>query len=222
MDLKDVEERLMGREFLEVFEEWAPSYDDTVSGDNPQYRDVFDKYDTILDAVTDLAEGNVLEFGVGTGNLTKKLIDKNLQVFGIEPSDPMRKIAQEKLPEITIDDGDFLRFPVPEAEINSIVSTYAFHHLKDAEKEEAIRKFHEILADKGKVIFADTVYETEKTKQDIHEEAKAKGYKDLLHDLQTEYYPLLEDLRAMFTKNGFKFEAKQLNKFVWLFVAEKQ
>ncbi|GAA0300396.1 putative AdoMet-dependent methyltransferase [Gracilibacillus halotolerans] len=212
----------MGREFLDVFEEWASSYDEAVAGEDPQYRDVFDKYDTILDTVANVAEGNVLEFGVGTGNLSEKLVQKNLQVFGIEPSNPMREIAQEKFPELSIEEGDFLNFPIPATEINSIVSTYAFHHLKDEEKEQAIQKFHDVLVPNGKVIFADTVYETEKTKQDIHEEAKTKGYTDLLHDLQTEYYPLLEDLRAMFERSGFRFEAKQLNKFVWLFVAEKQ
>lgn len=212
----------MGREFLDVFEEWASSYDEAVAGEDPQYKDVFNKYDTILDTVANEAEGNVLEFGVGTGNLSEKLVQRNLHVFGIEPSDPMREIAQEKFPELSIEEGDFLEFPIPTTEINSIVSTYAFHHLKDEEKEKAIQKFHEVLAPNGKVIFADTVYETEKTKQEIHDEAKAKGYTDLLHDLQTEYYPLLEDLRGMFERSGFSFEAKQLNKFVWLFIAEKQ
>src|SRR5699024_5442347 len=119
----------MGREFLKVFEEWASSYDESVSGDDPQYRDVFDGYDTILDEVAQLSEGTVLEFGLGTGNLTRKILAKGQPVIGIEPSEPMRNVAKEKLPELEIHEGDFLAFPLPDQPIDTIVSTYAFHHL---------------------------------------------------------------------------------------------
>lgn len=212
----------MGREFLEVFEEWAPSYDEAVTGHDPQYRDVFEGYDTILNEVAQLSEGTVLEFGLGTGNLTEKIVAKGQPVIGIEPSEPMRKVAKEKLPEIEIHEGDFLDFPLLAQPINTIVSTYAFHHLTDEEKQEAITKFHSLLAEGGRVVFADTLYENEESKQEIKQKAKDNGYLDLLEDLNREYYPQLEDVKSFFTQSGFQFEAKQRNKFVWLFVAEKQ
>ncbi len=61
----------MGREFLGIFEEWADTYDDSVKGIDRQYAAVFDKYDIILNEVVNHSHGNILEFGVGTGNLTK-------------------------------------------------------------------------------------------------------------------------------------------------------
>ncbi|PWU66808.1 class I SAM-dependent methyltransferase [Gracilibacillus dipsosauri] len=212
----------MGREFLDVFEEWASSYDDAVTGNDPQYRDVFEGYDTILNEVAKLTVGNVLEFGVGTGNLSAKLIAKGHTVFGIEPSDPMRELAQKKFPQLDIKDGDFLQYHKPAVEINTIVSTYAFHHLTDEEKNKAITQFYEILADNGRIVFADTVYKNQAAKQKLHQEAEANEYTDLLHDLQTEYYPFLQDLKVLFTQNGFQFEAKQCNKYVWLIMARKQ
>lgn len=211
----------MGREFLEVFEEWASTYDEAVTGHDPQYRDVFQGYDTILDEVAQLAEGTVMEFGVGTGNLTKKMLNKNVNVIGIEPSAPMRELAKEKLPDVKLLEGDFLEFPLPDKPIDTIVSTYAFHHLTKEEKNRAIGKFYTLLTNGGRVVFADTVYENQEAEQKIKQEAKELGYHDLLEDLNREYYPQLDDLRQLFGRNGFRFEARQKNKFVWLFVAEK-
>ena len=76
----------MGREFIELFEDWAENYDDTVSGYDNEYREVFDGYGEILDRVVSKSYGHVLEFGVGTGNLTARLLEAGLEVTGIEPS----------------------------------------------------------------------------------------------------------------------------------------
>ncbi|WP_058308320.1 class I SAM-dependent DNA methyltransferase [Gracilibacillus massiliensis] len=212
----------MGREFLEVFEEWASSYDEAVTGHDPQYRDVFEGYDTILSEVAKLSEGKVMEFGVGTGNLTEKILAKDLQVIGVEPSEPMRQLAKEKLPQLELYEGDFLDYPLPKQQVDTIVSTYAFHHLTKEEKNVAITKFHSLLAKDGRVVFADTVYENQKAEEQIKQEASQKGYLELLEDLNREYYPHLGELQELFEQNGFSFEAKQRNKFVWLFIAKKQ
>jgi len=52
-----------------------------------EYKAVFKYYDDILQNIANRAYGSVLEFEVGTGNLTKKLLDNGLDVLGIEPSD---------------------------------------------------------------------------------------------------------------------------------------
>ncbi|WP_404451629.1 class I SAM-dependent methyltransferase [Virgibacillus necropolis] len=212
----------MGREFIGLFEEWADSYDDSVTGKDPQYAAVFLHYDKILDEVTKYSSGNVLEFGVGTGNLTQKLMENNHKVFGVEPSEAMRKIAAEKLPELPLYEGDFITFPSFDDSIDTIVSTYAFHHLTDSEKGEAIAKFANLLAEKGKVVFADTMFESSVAKEDIIGEADKKGYTDLIEDLNREYYPLNNTLQELFEKNHFHVTFKKMNEFVWLVIAEKK
>jgi putative AdoMet-dependent methyltransferase len=214
--------RIMGREFLHVFKEWADSYDDTVSGRDPEYEEVFANYEQILDEVASRAFGTVVEFGVGTGNLTKRLIARNLKVYAVEPSQEMRAIAKRKLPQITLLDGDFLMFPTIDEPIHTFTSTYAFHHLTDEEKDKAIALYSELLAPGGKVVFGDTVFEDENARAQIMEEAKTAGHFRLLNDLQTEYYTTHDVLRASFKKHGFR-EPRfiRLNKFVWLFEAEK-
>ncbi|WP_017796246.1 class I SAM-dependent DNA methyltransferase [Oceanobacillus kimchii] len=211
----------MGREFIDIFEDWAPLYDDSVTGKDAQYEKVFEHYDQILSEVVEKSLDKVLEFGVGTGNLTNQLLKEGKSVIGIEPSSAMRKIAQKKIPDITILDGDFINFPKLTMPINSIVSTYAFHHLTDEEKKQAIKQFHEVLQPKGMVVFGDTMFETIEAKQKQIDIARKKGFKALAEDLEREYYPIIETVRNAFEKYNFHVSFKQMNDFVWIISAIK-
>lgn len=211
----------MGREFVNLFDQWAHSYDNTVSGQD-EYHEVFADYEKILNKVAEHAKGTVLEFGVGTGNLTEKLLEKGHQVYGVEPSAAMRAKAKIKFPNLKLVDGDFLQFPKPEETVDTIVSTYAFHHLKDEEKAEAVRNYSQWLPKDGKIVFADTVFENEYRRKQIIERVKEQGYDHLLNDLQTEYYPMLDPLKQMFSVNGFEVEVSSLNHYVWFIHAVKK
>ncbi len=212
---------VMGREFIDLFERWADSYDTTVSGQDEEYRDVFKGYDGILSAVAHASSGHVLEFGVGTGNLTSVLLKRGLTVTGVEPSKAMREKASERLPSLTIHDGDFMNFPNLAQPVQTIVSTYAFHHLTDSEKEMAIHNYSQLLTQNDKIVFADTAFKDENAKLQMHEKVKAKGFLNLLQDLQTEYYTTIPVLEELFQKHGFQVAFTQLNEFVWLMEAIK-
>jgi putative AdoMet-dependent methyltransferase len=212
----------LGLEFLDVFEQWANSYDESVGGQNREYKAVFAGYEQILEAVTERSMGHVVEFGVGTGNLTKKLLDKGLNVIGIEPSLPMRGIAEAKLgsKEIILD-GDFLHFP-DIINVNTIVSTYAFHHLTDKEKNEAIAKYGKLLSKGGRIVFADTMFESVEDYTNAIVKAREEGFHNLAKDLETEYYTTIPILRTILERSGFTVGFKRCNDFVWLMEGEKQ
>ncbi|MGG3019375.1 class I SAM-dependent methyltransferase [Geobacillus stearothermophilus] len=213
----------MGREFLDLFEQWAESYDRSVEGGDEQYRDVFAGYDRILNTVADKAGRVVLEFGVGTGNLTKKLLERGKTVYGIEPSAPMRKKAAKKLGgRAVIMDGDFLQFPVPPEPVDTIASTYAFHHLTDEEKDEALGKYSQLLQTGGKIVFADTAFRDKKAFRQAVEAARERGFHDLADDLEREYYTTLDVLASLFASHGFSVSFAQQNAFVWVMEAVKQ
>ncbi|GMB07538.1 putative AdoMet-dependent methyltransferase [Thermolongibacillus altinsuensis] len=213
----------MGREFVDLFTTWADSYDQSVSGHDDEYREVFERYDDILNTVAEKAGNVVLEFGVGTGNLTKKLLERGKKVYGIDPSAPMREKALEKLGDsVSIQDGDFLNFPLPDEPIDTIVSTYAFHHLTDEEKEQAIGKYGKLLCKGGKIVFADTAFADQEAFKQMIIEAKERGFYQLAEDLEREYYTTLPALEKMFTKHGFSVTFTSLNRFVWLMEAVKQ
>jgi putative AdoMet-dependent methyltransferase len=213
----------MGREFLHIFDGWAETYDSSVAGHDAQYAKVFENYDEILKAVVEHSNpGTILEFGVGTGNLTKKLLEAGYHVIGIEPSDAMREVAKEKLPDLTLYRGDFIEYPKMEILADTIVSTFAFHHLTDSEKEIAIKQFAEQLKENGKIVFGDTMFISDLHKMSVIKEAKDKGYFDLAADLDREYYPTIELLRNIFTLYGFEVTFRQMNDFAWLVVATKK
>jgi putative AdoMet-dependent methyltransferase len=133
----------------------------------------------------------------------------------------MLDIAKEKHPELTVFEGDFLTYPVLDTPVNTIVSTYAFHHLTDDEKAIAVKQFKEILKENGKIVFGDTMFASEIEKQAMIDSAKEKGFSALAEDLQREYYPIIDTLEDIFTTNGFDIEFKQMNHFVWIITAIK-
>jgi len=211
----------MGREFVEIFDGWVESYDASVSGQDPEYRDVFEKYEEILSAVTKKSFGTVVEFGTGTGNLTAKLIDAGYKVTGIEPNEAMRKVTGERFPKISVIDGDLLAFDAPE-NIDTFVSTYVFHHLTDVEKVNAIKKYANLLSKGGKVVFADTVFTTEEAKQAQIEKERARGFNNVADDLEREYYTTIPVLTEAFENAGFDVRFDRMNDFVWLMDATKK
>lgn len=212
----------MGREFLEIFTEWAESYDWFVQGNDPQYQEVFRDYDEILNDIVQKSGNWVLEFGVGTGNLTQKLVDAGKTVFAIEPSAQMRELAQLKLEDkIQIHDGDLLKFPPPVFRVDTIVGSYVFHHLTDSEKTEAIEKYGFMLDRGGKAIFADTMFLSAEIRDKLIGQAKDSGHFDLAEDLEREYYPLMTTLKNIFEAAGFQVRFSQFNEFVWIVEGEK-
>ncbi|SFK23721.1 putative AdoMet-dependent methyltransferase [Halobacillus dabanensis] len=211
----------MGMEFVDLFNQWASSYDDTVAGKDPEYREVFEGYEEMLERLANLSKSPVMEFGVGTANLTRKMIEQNKVVLGVEPSSEMRRIAKVKCPEAAIYDGNFLEYPSLLTPIRSIISSFAFHHLTSDEKREALQKFREHLEDDGEVIFIDTLFKDEAHKQALIQDAEKQGFLNLARDLQEEYYPYLEDIKEIFVEEAFEVTFEQLNKYAWLIQARK-
>lgn len=212
----------MAKNFNDLFDAWSETYDQTVGGTDVEYKEVFACYEQILDEVAKRSKGYIVEFGVGTGNLTEKFLKNGFEIYGIEPSEGMRNRAKEKIPNVTIVEGDFLTFPIPEKKPDTIASTYAFHHLTDEEKRKAVALYSEILNESGKIVFADTVFINEAAKQAIIEEALRNNYNRLAVDLQTEYYTTIPVLKKIFEENGFQVTFNQMNTFVWLMDAEKR
>lgn len=207
----------MNLPFMDIFKDWAKGYDTTVGGHDEQYHEVFIGYDQMLDDVALHVEGTVLEFGVGTGNLSARIL-KGHPLIAIEPSPEMRQIAIEKL-GISVEHGDFIRYPTF-SHVDTVVSSYAFHHLTDSEKETAIGQY---VRDWGhpKFVLLDTMFESPHARQEIIDWATEQGYSDLVEDLNREYYPYTTTIRTMLEANGYNVTMTQRNKFVWLVVATK-
>ncbi|SHJ69378.1 class I SAM-dependent methyltransferase [Tepidibacter formicigenes] len=206
-------------EFNKLFDKWAPNYDSTVYGSDNEYNEVFENYNGILEAIIskieDKKNATVLEIGTGTGNLTKLLYENKFQVVGIEPSYEMRKIAKLKLPNVEILDGHFLSIPIRK-KVDVIVTSYAFHHLTIKEKKKALVYLDSFLEEGGKIIIADTMFESEEYKTRLLEYVESTGAFNLLHDLNTEYYEYIDDISELFKELDYTLEINKMNKYVWI------
>lgn len=211
-------------DFNELFDNWAGNYDETVYGSNNEYSEVFEKYDRILKNIigyiSDKRNGTILEIGVGTGNLTELLYKSGFRVIGVEPSKKMRKIAQKKLPQIDIMDGHFLEIPI-DNKVDAIVTSYAFHHLRYRDKKKALKYLDSFLRDNGKIVIADTMFESVEYKKDLLENVQSMKALNLLNDLNTEYYEYLDDVCSIFKNLNYTFETRKMNKYVWIISAKK-
>ncbi len=82
-----------------LFDDWARHYDDSVrSGQGCP----FDGYDRVLDRILALAAPqpgmDILELGIGTGNLAAHFAGTGVTLWGLDFSDEMLAQAREKLP----------------------------------------------------------------------------------------------------------------------------
>jgi ubiquinone/menaquinone biosynthesis C-methylase UbiE len=77
---------------------------------------------------------SILDLGSGTGRLTPGLAEEfGGPVYGVEPSDRMRGIAEESAahPKVTYLKGSAENIPLPAASVDGVLMFLSFHHFRD-------------------------------------------------------------------------------------------
>lgn len=149
------------------FNVWADGYDESVrlTDENDAYP--FAGYATILREIYDriCASGakNVLDIGFGTGTLAAKLYQQGCNVFGQDFSSRMIQLAQRKMPQAKLYQGDFSLGLVQELKqqrYDAIIATYALHHLTDEQKIAFLQELLPLLNEKGCIYLGDVAFAT--------------------------------------------------------------
>lgn len=214
---------LCHHDFMALFDQWAPSYDDTVFRSEP--ADGFEDYARVLERVVELSGAGpgraVLDVGSGTGNLARLLFESGAAVTAVEPSGEMRRIAGEKLPAVPVLDGQFLALPVGDETQDAVVSTYAFHHLDDRQKTVGAREMLRVLRSGGRVVLGDIAWADEAARAAMVRRFEQEGKLDLVREIEEEYYPLIGLLVSIFAALGCSVYVERLNDWVWVLVARK-
>lgn len=147
------------------FDLWADGYDRSVglSDDDGTYP--FAGYRAVLSGIYGrvLAGGarSVLDIGFGTGTLTAKLYERGLRVYGQDFSARMIELAQAKMPDAVLVQGDFaqgLAEPVKNCTYDAIIATYSLHHLDDAQKVQFLRSLLPLVNDGGCILIGDVAF----------------------------------------------------------------
>ena len=154
------------------FDLWADGYDKSVGLSEESnvypfagYKDVLGYiYEVIRSKQKDATDRSaVLDIGFGTATLTSKLYEQGCDVYGQDFSSRMIELAQEKMPEAKLYQGDITQGLVPELceqKYDFIVGTYSIHHLNDEQKVVFIKELLGLLNDGGKILFGDVAFET--------------------------------------------------------------
>jgi ubiquinone/menaquinone biosynthesis C-methylase UbiE len=108
--------------------------------------------------VVPLAEGDVLEIGLGGGlNLPFYDADKVRKVWGLEPSEGMRRLARKKLLgselEVEMIDLPGEEIPLDANSVDTVVVTYTLCTIPDAPR--ALHGMQRVLRPGGKLLFCE-------------------------------------------------------------------
>lgn len=131
----------------------------------------------VYNAISKEEKNNILDIGFGTGLLTNKLYEDGAKIFGIDFSQEMIKIAQEKMPNAVFIQHDFnnkLPIKLTSERFDYIISSYAIHHLGNDRKVEFVEELEKLLKSNGKIIIADVAFKTEKDLLDCKKENSDK------------------------------------------------
>ncbi|HYF96220.1 MAG TPA: methyltransferase domain-containing protein [Symbiobacteriaceae bacterium] len=210
-------------DFMAIFDQWAPTYDETVFRAEP--ADGFEQYEEVLERIAALAGAepgrHVLDVGTGTGNLARVLLSRGASVVAVEPSAAMRQQARNKLGDVPVLEGQFLDLPVPTESVDAVVSSYAFHHLTDDAKARGAREMLRVLRGGGIIVLGDIAWADGAARQVMIERYAAAGKEELVREIEEEYYPTIGLLTSIFAAQGCSVYVEQVNEWVWILVARK-
>ncbi len=185
------------------FDLWAQDYDKSVGLSDEANSYPFAGYKKVLGEIFNrILAGtgrNVLDLGFGTGTLTAKLYENGCTIWGQDFSRRMIEIAQEKMPDAHLYQGDFsggLVEKLQTQKYDCIVATYTLHHLTDPEKIDFLNTLLTRLRPDGRIYIGDVAFET---RNDL-EACRAKNG-DTWDD--KEAYFVYEEIKQRFTNITF-------------------
>ena len=160
------------------FDLWADGYDESVGMSDEEGTYPFAGYKAILNGIYNrilsASSRKVLDIGFGTGTLAAKLYEQGLEIYGQDFSERMIALAQAKMPNAQLFQGDFaygLAEPLLHQKYDAIIATYAIHHLTDIQKVSLLNSLIERLNDGGAIYIGDVAFESQAALQKCMAEA---------------------------------------------------
>lgn len=149
------------------FDLWADGYDKSVGLSEEAQTYPFSGYKNLLNEiynrVLSRSEKEVLDIGFGTGTLTCRLYEQGCRIYGQDFSEKMIGLAQKKMPEARLYQGDFskgLTEELRKQRYDAIIATYSLHHLTDAEKVHFLKELLPLLKEGGHIYIGDVAFQT--------------------------------------------------------------
>ncbi len=185
------------------FDLWADGYDKTVGISDEENSYPFAGYKEILGMiykkVLEREKPTILDIGFGTGTLTTKLYEKGCEIYGQDFSERMVELAQKKMPNAHLYQGDFskgLVKPLLQHTYDFIIATYSLHHLSDDAKIQFIQLLKKLLKENGSIFIGDVAFQTRADLEKCQREVMDEWDED-------EIYFVIDELKKAFPKMEF-------------------
>lgn len=101
-----------------------------------------------VDWLLPAGEPRVLDLGAGTGKLTRQLLERDLDVVAVEPSDGMRSELRRVIPEARCLAGSAEEIPLPDGSVDVVLVAQAWHWV---DVERAAPEVARVLAPGGRL-----------------------------------------------------------------------
>lgn len=206
------------------FDKQAADYDQNIKMQGYRFN-VHQDYEQALSVVREkvqLQSGNVcLDIGVGTGNLGAKFLSESTKVIGVDQSEKMLQMCKEKHPDMETRKGHFLALPLMDNHVESIVSSYALHHLLDDEKILACKEMDRVLKEDGQICLVDLMFLNEQHRTKVIAGYRDAGNMEAIGAIEDEFYADRSVLIDWFSANDFYVETHQFNDILSMIYARK-
>jgi putative AdoMet-dependent methyltransferase len=170
------------------------------------------------------SSSRVLELGSGTGNLSC-LLDRSGELVCVDLSERMEAIARSKSGHLVnrrFIKADILEvFDYERAPFDSVISTYAIHHLTDEEKRLLFAKIFTGLVPGGRGVFGDLMLQNQAEKASKIQEYLTKGDAKTAQAIDEEFFWSIDTARLDLNELGFQVETKRFSDLSWGVVARK-
>lgn len=199
------------------FDNWARNYDTDVRKDKGELK-IYQYYDRVLETVVSEVgrykdtRSNILEIGIGTGELANKFYQEGYEIIGVDQSRAMLEVTKSKNKMLKVRLGEFMKLPFENKTFDVIVSTYAFHHLKDKEKEIAIDEMMRVLKENGIIVIGDLMFESEQAKNLLYNELTSNQ----IETIEDEYYTDIYKLKKYVAAYNKTIESIQIDRLCWV------
>jgi len=104
-----------------------------------------------------------VDLGAGTGFVTTALAPRVSSVLAVDISAAMvaslaERAARDGLRNVSVEVSDLSEFDLPSAGVDLVVSSYALHHLADADKQALVARAARWLRPGGRLVIADMMF----------------------------------------------------------------
>lgn len=141
------------------FNQASEEYDQIIEKTLPNYNEMIT---ALVNAIPDKKQPRILDLGCGTGNITKKVLERfpDAKITCLDISDKMIEIAKDKLADydnIEFVLGDFTIVDIID-KYDAIISSLALHHIQDdADKLIMYKHIYDALDEGGVFYNADVI-----------------------------------------------------------------